>query len=111
MQKSTLKTVTKKVEYCLREFDETRNSDIELTIRLWKEFYPKYIKTGKNGEEGIWLKDLFDLPREEHIRRIRAKIQNDLGKYIPTSWEVAKAREFNEDKWREAMGRNSTLFD
>lgn len=104
MHKSTIKKKKDMVVFCLREFEETRNSDITLLIKVWEEFYPQRIKTGKGGERGVWLRDLYDLPREEHVRRIRAVIQNEEGKYLPTDPAVRKQRRINEDVWREWLG-------
>ena len=38
------------------------------------------------------------------IERCRRKIQNDLGKYLPTKEKVARKRKMNIDEWRVAMG-------
>lgn len=97
------KTLTRQVEHCLKHFPETRNSDLTLLHQIWREYYPQRIKVGQSGKEGVWLSDMFDLPREDAVKRIRAKFQNDFGKYLPTSWEVAKQRKINEQKWRLAM--------
>ena len=93
--------VTKYVEKCLQDFPETRNSDVELTIRIWKEFFGQRIFNSPRNVPAIELHNLFDLPREDHVKRIRAKFQNDEGKYLPTTWKVAKQRQIEEGKWRE----------
>lgn len=97
------KTVKEMVEACLRNIPETRNSDITLMIEIWRRYYPQRIKKGTTGEEGIWLKDLYDLPREDNIKRVRATFNSE-GKYFPTDWEVAKGRGIKEDQWRVALG-------
>ena len=91
------------VEAVLKELPETRNSDITLTIEIWKRYFPQRIKTGKSGEQGIWLKDLYDLPREDNVKRVRASF-NAQGKYYPTDWKVAKGRGIEENQWRIALG-------
>lgn len=91
------------VEACLRNIPETRNSDITLMIEVWRRYFPQRVKRGQTGEEGIWLKDLYDLPREDNIKRERAKF-NAEGKYYPTDWKVAKARGIKEDEWRVVNG-------
>lgn len=102
MSKKTLKD---KVLFCLDTYPETRNSDITLTIMVWKKFNPEYIKHTPESDLGyLNLDNLKELPREDHIKRIRAKIQNEDGKYLPTSLSVAKQRRIEENKWREAMG-------
>jgi hypothetical protein len=92
------------VENVLKEFPQTRNSDITLMIELWQRYFPTRIKKGSSGEVGIWLKDLYDLPREDNIKRIRAHFQNDLNLYLPSDEKVVLQRRINEDKWREFMG-------
>ena len=93
------------VESVLETIPESRDSDITLTIEIWKRFYPDKIKIAKNGEYGVYLNDLFTLPREDAIKRHRAKIQNDFMKFLPTTLEVARQRKLNEEVWRARMGQ------
>lgn len=80
----------------------TRDSDIRLCIAIWERYYPEFLITGSiSGDKAVKLRNLFELPREDHVKRIRAQIQNDEGRYLPTSWEVAKQRKINEERWRE----------
>lgn len=99
------RTILKKqIERCLQDFPETANSDIALTIKVWQVYYDKYIMTSsKTGKQAILLDNLFFLPREDNIKRIRAKF-NSKGLYLPTSREVARKRKINEDLWLEFMG-------
>jgi len=91
------------VEECLRNLPETRNSDIVLMLAIWRRYFPQRIRKGASGEEGVWLRDIIDLPREDNIKRVRAKF-NAEGKYYPTDWKVAKARGIKEDEWRQDLG-------
>ena len=92
------------------KFPETRNSDVTLTIAIWKEYFPERIKREmSSGADCVELKALYDLPREDGVKRYRAHFQNDLNLYLPTSLEVALQRKINEERWREAMG-SSTEF-
>lgn len=85
---------------------ESRNSDITLTIAIWKRFYSSRIKkSAENGKLGVWLEDLFHLPSQDNIKRIRAYFQNDKMKYLPTSIEVVRQRRINEETWRKTMGQ------
>ena len=95
--------LTVEVEEILRNIPETRNSDITLMIEVWKRFYKNKLKVAKTGQHGVYLEDLYYLPREDTIKRIRAKF-NENGQFYPTDWEVAKARGMEEDQWRVAMG-------
>jgi hypothetical protein len=83
----------------LRDDEQSRNSDIRLTQVLWWRFYNnKMVKLG-DGKIAVRLSDLFELPREDHVKRIRAVIQNEENRYLPTSEEVRKKRLINEEKW------------
>jgi len=96
MEYEKIKNLKGKIEYCLRNYPETRNSDITLTIKIWQTFY--------GISDFVSLKDLYNLPREDNVKRIRAKIQNDQKKFLPTILKVAKKRGILEDEWRVAMG-------
>ena len=88
-------TLKNQVERVLQKYPETRNSDITLTIQIWKEFYPTRVMDGK-----VSLADLYDLPREDNVKRVRAKFQNEENKYLPTVWEIARKRKINEMVWK-----------
>ena len=106
-----LKTLTGQVEYILSTNEESRNSDITLTIEIWKRFYPQHIKTLPDVmcTAVVSLKSLFDLPREDNVKRIRAAFQNDALKYLPTDWRIAEARGINEQEWRAHLDNPRTL--
>ena len=87
----------------LRDIPETRNDDVKLTIEIWKKFYPRIIRYDAEGVMVVQLCDITHLPREDHIKRYRTKIQNDELKYPPTNWMVAKQRKYSEEVWRKAM--------
>lgn len=90
-----LESLKGQVEYVLLNNPASRNSDIELTIGVWKMFW--------GVEETVNIRKLFDLPREDNVKRIRAAF-NSKGKYLPTSYEVMKQRGLNEQEWRKWMG-------
>lgn len=94
----------KEIENILAEYPETRNDDIELMIKLWVVYYPQFIK----NNIGVLLQDLKKLPREDHIKRYRAKIQNEELKYLPTKLEVLEHRLKSAKKWREKLGYPET---
>lgn len=89
------------IEYILKTHPSTRDSDITLMIELWKYYYPSSLMTGKSGNQAVLLDKLYDLPREDNIKRLRAHIQNVDKKYLPTNWHVAKQRKINEQEWKE----------
>ena len=90
------------VEEVMTDIPETRNSDIKLTLEIWKRFYPKYIKD-LDGVEVVPLSSLYTLPREDNVKRLRAFIQNTEGRLPPTTWEVAKQRGINKEIWESSI--------
>jgi hypothetical protein len=91
-----------KIEHCLKKYPDTRNSDVKLTNAVWIEFHNNKIKL-IDGKNYVALMDLYDMPRQDDVKRLRAKIQNEENKYLPTSLEVVKQRKINEEKWRNYM--------
>lgn len=91
------------VERVLEDVPATRNSDITLTIEIWKRYYPDKIITGKSGRQAVLFEHLYTLPREDNVKRYRAKLQNDQLKFLPTDPAVAKQRGINEEVWRRNM--------
>jgi hypothetical protein len=99
MEYQQIKNLKAKVKNVLEKYPETRNCDIQLTIQIWKEYYAQYI-----FEDCVALKNLFELPREDNVKRIRAYFQNVKKLFLPTDWIVAKKRGIIQDEWRVAMG-------
>ena len=71
-----IRALKSKVLWSLKEIPETRNSDIALTLAIWKKFYSEFLKYDKYDRLWVQVKNLYDLPREDNIKRLRAKIQN-----------------------------------
>ena len=99
-----IKDLKAKVLYCLEKYPETRNSDIKLTNAIWLKYYSEKIFYNSDNDFCVKLTDLYNLPREDNVKRCRAKIQNEEGQYLPTTLEVVKKRRINEEAWRTAMG-------
>ncbi len=102
--------LTAQIENILKTYPDTRNSDITLTLYVWMFGYSHLIGGMWDAQEApsyrgatVELKHLFELPREDNVKRIRAKF-NAQGLYWPTDLKIAKARGIQEDKWREFMG-------
>lgn len=100
MEYQQIKTLKKKVEYCLNKYPNTRNSDITLMITIWKEFH--------DISNQINLEQLYSLPREDNIKRIRSTFQSNR-KYLPTEKEVAIKRGLYEENWRVYLGYNPEM--
>lgn len=110
MSKEQIEKDINKVEYCLKNFPETRNSDVTLTQKVWKEFHKEELLE-LNGKTYVDLEKMYEIPREDNLKRIRAKFQSckdkdgreKKPKYLPTNIEVAKKRGINMDIWHKMM--------
>ena len=100
----TKETLEVKVREMLHNDEASRNSDITLTLKIWRKYYSDIVFRARDGKWYVELLKLFDLPREDNIKRIRAKIQNVEHLYLPTSPAVAKKRGWAIDEWREYLG-------
>jgi hypothetical protein len=99
-----------KTLFCLQKHPETRNSDIALTEKIWWEFHNSKIKEF-DGEKYVKIKDMYELPREDNVKRIRAKIQNEEHKFLPTNDIILKQRGLLAEKWRlEMMPSNTARY-
>lgn len=118
-------SLKEQVKQILEDRPETRNSDITLMVEVWKRFHPAKIKglsyiepnsiieaevrpgglypVVSNIKPCVQLEDLYDLPREDNIKRIRAAF-NAKGLYWPTELKIAIGRGLQENEWREKLG-------
>lgn len=96
----------------LTDFPQSRDSDQYLTIKLWCIFYPSRIHEDKENQlkKFVYLVDIMELPREDNVKRIRAIIQNEEHRFLPTSLEVAKQRRINEEEWRAYVQNQQKLL-
>lgn len=94
----------KQVYSVLKHYPETRNSDIALMIKLWNVFYPDNIFIDHEKFDYVRVKDLYQLPREDHIKRYRAEIQNVRGIFLPTNIDILMERIKLSKEWRERLG-------
>jgi len=88
----------------LEKYPSARNSDISLTTIIWQVYFPNKMFRDKYDNVCVRLKDLYDLPREDNIKRYRADIQNVDEKFPPTTLEIAKKRKMSEERWRRILG-------
>lgn len=94
----------------LRDYKKARDSDQWLTCQIWVTYFPNKIFRNNEDKMSVRLKDVLDLPKQDHIKRIRAIIQNVEGRYLPTSLEVAKQRKINEGVWNAYIKGQDSLF-
>lgn len=92
--KEEARTTKKIVEEILKNDERARNDDIWLLIRVWRE-QGKKIYISANERKG--------LISPETITRVRRKIQNDEGKYVPTDAEIVRRRGIKEKVYQEIM--------
>ena len=100
---SNLKTLKAKIEHCLREDESCRNSDIRLTNLIWWTFYQDKLKV-EDEEVYVKLIDLYNLPSQDDIKRIRAHFQNKLKVFLPTDENVRRKRKIKEEDYRKFLG-------
>lgn len=98
-----IKDLDGKVRFVLEHYPDTRNSDIRLTHVIWYVYYKEKIRF-LDGKAVVALEDMYELPREDNVKRIRATVQNVDHLFVPTEWEVAKRRGMKEDDWRGYLG-------
>jgi len=103
LKKQKTMTLKDQVLHVLLNYPETRNSDITLTLRIWLIYYPEHI-TKVEGKNFVRLSKIFELPREDNVKRIRAKIQNEEHRYLPTDPQIIKRRKIKEQEWRTDLG-------
>lgn len=97
-------TLKDKVEFILSTVPESRNSDITLTIELWRHYYGDLLFQDGNC---VMLKELWNLPREDHLKRYRAQLQNVELKYLPTDITILVERAKLSGDWKRRLGYNS----
>lgn len=95
-------TLEAKIRHILARYEETRNDDVRLQVQL--------IDTFGSPADILWRPDFKDSMirisalrtfREDHVKRVRAKIQNDDGDFLPTDPDIRKKRQISEDEWSE----------
>ncbi len=106
MNEEKIEKLKDQVRYIMVQYPGTRDDDKLLTLGIWIEFFPEKIYT-KHDENMrlvrmVALTDTLRLPSQDHISRIRRKIQEG-GELLPTTWEVAQKRKINEQTWKSYM--------
>ena len=97
------KKLKSEVQYCLNRWKITRNSDIQLMIKVWLSFYDK--KCYLAEQSGVSFDDLSMLPQIDVISRARRKF-NHKGEYLPTMKKIAEQRRINAKIWQKYMAKH-----
>ena len=94
-KKKDIVKITKLVCQVLENDPKSRDDDKRLTFKVLQMI---------QGEKGqvleLKLRELRKLPAFATITRVRAVIQNELGKFLPTSEAVRQARRISEESWQ-----------
>lgn len=96
-------TLREKVLKVLENYPDSRNSDVTLTLRIWLVYHEKELAKFE-GKNYVRLNKIFELPREDNVKRIRAKIQNEEHLWLPTDPKIIKRRKLKEQEWRSELG-------
>jgi len=97
-KKPDIETLVKTVVSIMEADKESRNDDRRLTFKVLQRL------KGESDKEPVLtlkLRELRKLPAFATITRVRAVIQNNLHKYLPTSPEVRRQRRIGEETWLE----------
>ena len=97
-----------KVRHCLEKSDKAKNSDVHLTQLIMWEYLRAECMRGED-DRMYFSSDAMYMVREDNVKRIRAKLQNEKNLYLPTSEAVRKARRINEEAWRRYLGLNPEM--
>lgn len=98
---SEIKKLREAILEVLKVYPKARDSDQWLTLKIWQLYFPSRVVTLPDESIAIRFRDIMEMPREDNVKRLRAKIQNEEMLYLPTSWEVAKKRGIKEQQWKE----------
>jgi len=91
----------KVVEYFLRENPALRDCDTSLQIAIIRKKYPSAVRVSQL--DGMEYVAVFALKKfsQDAIKRARARIQNEQGKYLPNDPEVRKARKIKQEEYEK----------
>lgn len=100
-----MSSIKSQVMSCLNGCMKCREDDVHLTMHIWVKHYGSKVHNDE-GHPYVYLSDIGKLPREDRVKRIRAKIQNEEHQYLPGNPEVRRKRNIGESEWRQYLGYN-----
>jgi hypothetical protein len=89
------KSLKKKVLDVLSRYPEARDNDVKLCNALWYEYYNNFLRRNEDGDLYIRLKDMYEVPLQDDIIRLRRVIQNDEKKFQAS--ELIKQERFKAE--------------
>lgn len=105
-----------KVARMLNEYPETRDCDQTLTLYIWLNFHRDKLFKDENGKWCVRFKNILELPREDAVKRWRAKFNEPSKEYPKGRWRstnpaVMKKRKQMEDWWLAELGYTQETFN
>lgn len=100
-----IENLTEKVKFVLEKYEWARNNDTMLQMLVIAEYYPEKMQSSPLSSDVLVETSVLYLIREDHIKRIRALL-NQKGLYLPTDENVRKQRRISQERW-ENYTRNS----
>ena len=94
-KKPDIKKITETVVAILEDDPESRNDDRRLTFKVLQQLQGD----SSSNIFVLKLRELYKLPAFTTIARVRAVMQNELSKFLPTSEEVRRKRRIAEETW------------
>lgn len=106
--KNALDRKKNRVLYILEKYPESRNCDKTLMKFYITEFHAGILEQSMTSKFSIPLESYHLIDSPYNVVRMRQKCQEE-GKFLPTSWEVAKKRKLNEIEWKAYMIGKSAI--
>lgn len=105
-----IQTAKERVYAILKAYPLARNDDKVLTLYYWRDYQRELLTQDEAGHYHTSLLNILKLESEDKLSRLRRKIQNTEGRFLPTNKDVAIKRGISMEKWH-AFGaqRNDTL--
>lgn len=109
--KKEFDNMLERVNFVLSNYPKTRNNDWRLVFRVFEAMGYKYLTSAEWVDIKIPLFEFERMPSYATIVRCRRKIQNDLGKFLPTSPNILIERRIREDHIKNYFGESSKTFE
>jgi hypothetical protein len=104
-------TLEAKIRLVLADRPQTRNDGVALQISLIEKYgSPSDIIRNPVFNDCLVRVSALRNFREDHVKRIRAKIQNEDGDFLPTDPEIRKKRKILEADWEEYTRKSGVSF-
>jgi hypothetical protein len=103
-----IKRLDEKVRWTMKMYPSTRNDDTALTLKIIECYLPDHIRFEDWGGTWVTAEAMFRV-REDCVKRIRAKIQNIEGKFLPDDPVVRAQRKLSQQAWETYLAKYSQL--